>query len=132
MRVNLAKVELVRPRQGWRSLDKRLWKAYSIALNRGYIDLGTYANKPGDHGYWPARAFDIGRKDRFYNRGWNYLKARRLAKFYWANRVALHIDYVILGRRIISRKHPYWHRLGTGDMSHMWHLHISMYWPGKE
>jgi hypothetical protein len=130
MRVNLKKVKLVEPRQGFNSLDKRLWKAYSVARNRGYTDLGTYANKPGDHGYWPARAFDIGRKDRFYNRGWNYLKARRLAKWYWRNRVALNIDYVILGDKIISRKYPYW-RPFKRDTSHFWHIHVSMWWADK-
>ena len=129
-RVNLLKVRLVEPRQGWNSLDWRLWKAYAIAMNRGYTDLGTYANKPGDHGYWPARAFDIGRKDRFFNKGWNYIKARRLARFYWANREALNIDYVILGRKIISRRHPTW-RPYTASTTHDWHMHVSMYWPGK-
>lgn len=116
--------KLVEPKQGFRSLDPSLHLAYSIARVRGYTDLGTYANKPGDHGKWPALAFDIGRKDRFYNKGWNYLKARRLARFYWKNRNELAINYVILGNKIISRQYPYW-RPFTRDTSHFWHIHVS-------
>lgn len=114
------------PRQGWSSLSKSLHLAYSMGRQRGFTDLGTYANKPGDHGIGPpCYAFDLGRKDRFYNRGWNYLKARRLAKLYVAEHDALHINYVILGRRIWSRERPYWHPLTTGDTSHDFHIHVS-------
>jgi len=115
---------LVEPKQGFDSLDDSLWLAYSMGRKRGFTDLGTYANKPGDHGYWPALAFDLGRKDRFYNKGWNYLVARRLANLYWKYRVPLSIDYVILGRKIISRAYPYW-RPYTRDTSHDWHMHVS-------
>ena len=116
---------LVEPKQGFTSLDGKLWLAYSMGRKRGFTDLGTYARKPGDHGYWPAQAFDLGRKDRFFNRGFNYLKARRLCNFYWQHRVALNIEYCILGRKIISRSRPYWHKLGTSDTSHDWHIHVS-------
>lgn len=129
MRIDLEKVRLVEPKQGWRSLDHRLWKAYAIGRNRGYTDLGTYANKPGDHGYWPARAFDLGRKDRFRFLGWGYLKARRLVKFYVRYHRELNIDYVILGDRIWSRRRG-WHAY-TRDSSHFFHIHVSMWWPGK-
>ena len=115
---------LVEPKQGFDSLDPSLWLAYSMGRKRGFTDLGTYANKPGDHGYYPALAFDLGRRDRFFNKGWNYIKARRLAKLYWEHHRALNIDYVILGMKIISRRYPYWHRYG-GDRSHMFHIHVS-------
>jgi len=117
--------KLVEPAQGFESLDASLWLAYSIGRRRGFLDLGTYANKPGDHGYWPARAFDLGRKDRFLFKGWDYIKARRLAKLYWTHHRALSIEYVILGTRVISRERPYWHKLTTGDRSHMFHIHVS-------
>lgn len=115
---------LVKPNQGWESLSKSLWLAYSMGRRRGFTDLGTYANKPGDHGYWPAYAFDLGRKNRFWNKGYNYLVARRLAHLYWKEREALGINYVILGKKIISRARPYWHPY-TRDASHMWHMHVS-------
>src|SRR3990167_601117 len=116
---------LVEPKQGFESLDGSLWLAYSIGRKRGFTDLGTYANKSGDHGYKPSWAFDLGRVNRFFNKGWNYLVARRLAKFYWENHKALNIEYVILGMRIISRERPYWHALTTGDTSHSFHIHVS-------
>lgn len=116
---------LVEPKQGFESLDASLWLAYSLGRKRGFTDLGTYAAKPGDHGTWPAHAFDLGRGNRFFNKGWNYLVARRLAKLYVRHHKALNINYVILGRRIWSRKYPYWHPLMTGDTSHDWHIHVS-------
>ena len=121
--------KLVEPNQGWDSLHKDLWLAYSMGRNRSFTDLGTYANKPGDHGYRPAWAFDLGRKNRFFNKGWNYLVARTLAKFYWEHHLALNINYVILGMQLISRQRPYWHPLTTGDTSHMFHIHVSGWHP---
>lgn len=116
---------LVEPNQGWGSLHRSLWLAYSMGRARGFTDLGTYVDKPGDHGIGPpCFAFDLGRKDRFLLKGWDYLKARRLAKLYWTHRQALNINYVILGRRIISRQIPYWHAY-TRDDSHMFHMHVS-------
>lgn len=123
--VNLDKVKLVKPRQGWTSLHSSLWKAYSIGINRNYIDLGTFVDKEGDHGIGPpAYAFDLGRKDRFLFKGWDYIKARRLVKFYWEYHIPLHINYVILGHKIISREKPYWHAY-TREDSHMFHIHVS-------
>lgn len=132
---------LVEPRQGWGSLHPSLRLAYSMGRQRGFTDLGTYANKAGDHG-WDDRhrmglAFDLGRKDRFLFRGWNYLKARNLAKLYVKEHKALGINYVILGMRIWSRSWARarrgpkawspdrgWHRY-QGDTSHMFHVHVS-------
>ena len=120
---------LVEPRQGWDSLHSSLHLAYSLGRVRGFTDLGTYVNKPGDHGWDDRRrmamAFDLGRKDRFLFKGWGYLKARRLAQMYVKHHKALNIEYVILGRRIWSRSRPYWHPLTTGDTSHDFHLHVS-------
>jgi len=116
---------LVEPDQGFQSLVPELWLAYSMGRKRGYTDLGTYAKKPGDHGTWPSHAFDLGRKDRFLFKGWNYLKARRLAKLYVKYHEPLAINYVILGKRIWSRSQPYWHELTTGDTSHAFHIHVS-------
>ena len=120
---------LVEPRQGFDSLHDSLWLAYSMGRKRGFTDLGTYVNKPGDHGWDDARrmalAFDLGRNDRFLFKGWGYLKARRLAQLYVKEHKGLNINYVILGRRIWSRSRPYWHPLTTGDTSHDFHIHVS-------
>ncbi len=116
--------ELVEPRQGFDSLDASLHLAYSLGRVRGFTDLGTYVNKPGDHGIGPpCFAFDLGRKDRFLFKGWGYLKARRLAELYVREHLALSINYVILGRRIWSRAHG-WHAY-TRDDSHLFHIHVS-------
>ena len=118
--------KLIEPVQGFDSLHKSLHLAYSMGRVRGFTDLGTYVNKPGDHGIGPpCYAFDLGRKNRFFFKGWNYLIARRLAKLYVAEHEALSINYVILGRRIWSRERPYWHPLTTGDTSHDFHIHVS-------
>lgn len=114
-----------------KSLVPALWLAYSMGMKRGFLDLGTYANKPGDHGSYPAWAFDLGRKNRFFFKGWNYLVARKLALHYVKYYKELNINYVILGRRIWSRERPYWHPLTTGDTSHDFHIHVSGY-PGRQ
>lgn len=122
----------VQPRQGWGSLDESLWLAYSMGVKRGYYDVGTYARKPGDHSWGdrhghPGRAlaFDLRRKGWVGRFGWGWANSLLLARFYWKNHQALNINYVIRGRKIISRARPYWHPLTTGDTSHDWHLHIS-------
>jgi hypothetical protein len=118
--------KLVEPEQGWASLHESLWLAYSMGRKRAFTDLGTYVNKPGDHGVGPpCYAFDLGRRNRFFNKGWNYLVARRLAKLYVRHHLALSVNYVILGRRMWSRTRPYWHPLTTGDTSHDYHIHVS-------
>lgn len=116
--------KLVEPVQGFDSLHPSLHLAYSMGRVRGFTDLGTYVNKPGDHGIGPpCYAFDLGRKDRFLFKGWDYLKARRLAKLYVREYRSLNIEYVILGRRIWSREYG-WHAY-TRDASHDFHLHVS-------
>jgi hypothetical protein len=115
---------LVEPVQGFGSLDPSLHLAYSIGRVRGFTDLGTYVDKPGDHGIGPpCFAFDLGRKDRFLMKGWSYLKARRLARLYVREHLGLSIEYVILGNRIWSRERG-WHSYDR-DRSHYFHLHVS-------
>jgi hypothetical protein len=130
--------DFVEPTQGFASLHQSLWLAYSMGRHRGFTDLGTYnpasrlpSGAPSDHAVYPARAFDLGRKDRFLFRGWYYLKARRLAKLYWRHHQALAIEYVILGHRIISRRHPTWRYYADPDGSHSFHIHVSGHWPGR-
>ena len=132
--------KLKEPRQGFSSLHNSLWLAYSMGIVRGFTDLGTYVDKPGSHGWNDAKrmaaAFDLGRKDRFLFRGWNYIKARRLVRLYVKHHEALGIEYVILGMKIWSRrewkenrgpkawsKELGWHRY-QGDTSHMFHVHV--------
>lgn len=123
--------KLVEPRQGFDSLHEHLWLAYSEVIQRGYYDVGTYAKKPGDHSWGDrngkpgmALAFDARRKGWLGRFGWQFRNARRTAQWLWDNRVALHVDYVIVGRKIISRENPTWHPY-TRDSSHDWHLHVS-------
>lgn len=120
---------LVEPRQGFSSLKESLWLAYSMGVKRGYYDVGTYVDKPGDHGWddvhRTSKAFDLRRKGWVGRFGWGYRNARKLAQFYWDNHQALEINYVIVGRELISREKPYWHPLTTGDTSHDWHVHVS-------
>jgi hypothetical protein len=123
---------LVEPIQGWYSLHRTLWLAYSSVIKRGYYDVGTYANKPGDHSWGDrndepgqALAFDARRKGWLGRFGWGFRNAQKTAQWLWENHEALNINYVIVGRRVISRERPYWHDLTTGDTSHDWHLHVS-------
>jgi hypothetical protein len=128
---------LKRPRQGFDSLAAPLWLPYSMGIARGYTDLGTYVPKALDHGgkpderHPPAWAFDLGRKDRFLFKGWNYLKARRFVKLLWENHKALDIEYIILGNKIISRNHPFWRHFEDRGGSHSFHIHVSGHWPGR-
>lgn len=124
--------KLVEPLQGRHSLHQNLWLAYSSVMNRGFYDVGTYANKPGDHSWGDrnghsgeALAFDARRKGWLGRFGWGYFNAQRTAKWLWDNHEALNINYVIVGRKLISRERPYWHPLTTGDTSHDWHIHVS-------
>jgi len=118
------KLLYVEPRQGFSSLDESLWQAYSIGRKRGFTDLGTYANKPGSHGFSPACAFDLGDPLRFKFLGWGYLKARRLTKHYAANGAALGLEYILLGKKILHREDNWKPKpFADRDGSHAFHIH---------
>jgi hypothetical protein len=123
--------KLVEPVQGFDSLHESLWLAYSMGRRRGFTDLGTFVNKPGDHGWRPdirmARAFDLGRTNRFFFKGFNYLVARRYANLLAKNYRALGIRYIILGDRIWHRDVGKWEKFQNyaNDKSHDFHIHVS-------
>lgn len=121
----------VKPVQGFGSLDESLWLAYSMGRKRGFTDLGTYVNKTGDHGWNDqlkrARAFDLGRNNHFFFKGFNYLIARRFCNLLAANYLALGIRYIILGDRIWHRDTQKWEKFKnySKDKSHDFHIHVS-------
>ena len=126
----------VEPRQGFDSLAEPLWLSYSMGRKRGFTDLGTYVNKPLDHGGlpWarrpPAWAFDLGRADAsFWRRQYGQLMARRYVNLLVKENKALSVEYVIYRDRIWSRARG-WRYYGP-DKSHFWHLHVSGHWPGR-
>ncbi len=116
------KPKLVEPRQGFASLDRSLWEAYSIGRRLGLTDLGTHnsaSRLPGggmsDHAVYPAMAFDLGFSPQT---GWDNLQARSVA-LTLAGRPE--IEYVILGSRI-------WTSRGWGSYTaggHFNHIHVS-------
>ena len=118
--------KLIEPYQGFNSLTPHLWEAYTLCVGKyGFLDgpgkaSGTYANKPGDHGYWPSQAFDV---DIISHKGWENREARECFWELWNRREELNINYVILGRNIISRARPYLHDQGSND--HFNHIHVS-------
>lgn len=117
------KPKLVKPNQGFESLDRSLWQAYSIGRNMGLIDLGTYnpasslpSGRPSDHSVYPAVAFDLG----FYPQtGQNNPTAR---KFYEQMKARPEVEYVILGNLIWSRDRGE-RRYTAGN--HANHVHVS-------
>ena len=119
---------LVEPRQGFGSLHSSMHLAYSMGRRRGFTDLGTYVNKPLDHGWNDklrmARAFDLGREDKtFWQRQWGQLMTWRYVRLLVREHKALGIDYVIYRDKIWSRRYG-WHHYGP-DRSHFWHIHVS-------
>lgn len=114
--------KLVEPDQGFESLHKSLWEAYSIGRRAGLTDLGTFnpasrlpSGAPSDHAVFPAFAFDLGIDP---DTGWNNLKARAYVQRIAGRR---EIEYVILGSRI-------WTRRGWGSYTaggHYNHVHVS-------
>lgn len=117
--------KLIEPKQGFRSLRRDGWAAYTMGRRLGLSDLGTYnpaSTLPGggksDHAYNPARAFDF---------GLTRLGTRERARwFYRQMRGRPEIEYVIFERKIWSRdrgEHPY--TAGGHDT----HVHVSLRHP---
>lgn len=113
----------VEPRQGFASLDRRLWDEFTTGRNMGLTDLGTYnrasrlpSGLPSDHAVYPAVAFDLGFSPQI---GYAHTTAR---KFFHMIAGAEGIHYVILGNQIWSREkgmHSY------TDGGHEGHCHVS-------
>lgn len=127
---------LVRPTQGFDSLCEELHLAYSMGRKRGFTDLGTYVNKPLDHGGlpWarrkPAWAFDLGRADKgFWQKAWGKAVAWRYVRLLVKHNKALNVEYVIYRDRIWSRKNGW--RPYSLNTSHFWHIHVSGHWDGR-
>lgn len=114
--------KLVEPKQGWGSLHRSLWPAYSIGRRAGFSDLGTYnslsrlpSGRPSDHAVYPAMAFDLGIDP---DTGWNNIKAR-----YYVQKIVrlVEVEYVILGNRIWVNRGWGTYRFG----GHLNHVHVS-------
>lgn len=115
---------LIKPNQGWSSLHKSLWEAYSNGRRRGLTDLGTYnpdsrlpSGAPSDHAVLPAYAFDLGIEP---DTGWANLKARAYA-IWTAGRPE--VEYTILGNRIWRGRFKVWGTYYSGG--HLNHVHVS-------
>lgn len=115
---------LVEPNQGWGSLHRVLWPAYSEGRRRALSDLGTYnpdsllpSGAPSDHAVLPAMAFDLGIEP---DTGWQNLKARGYA--IWTSGRG-EVEYTILGNRIWSGRFRFWGRYRFGG--HLNHVHVS-------
>lgn len=106
------------------ALHPSLHLVWNMARARSFYSVGFYADKPLDHGYWPASAMDLRRKGWFGAFGFGFLFSKRFSRYLWLHHEALGIKYIIVGQKIISRNKPYWHPY-TGDKSHHWHIHIS-------
>lgn len=116
-------IRLVEPRQGWKSLDRSLWEAYSIGRNMGMPDLGTYnpmsrlpSGARSDHAVYPAMAFDLGVSPA---NGY----ANPTGKAFFQRMVGREeVEYVILGNKIWSRTRGLHTYYGGG---HDNHCHVS-------
>ncbi len=117
------KPKLVEPRQGFASLHKSLWEAYSLGRDMGLTDLGTYnpaSTLPGggksDHAVYPALAFDLGFTPQI---GQKHPTARA---FFQQMIGRPEVEYVILGDLIWSRGRGV-HSYTSGG--HLNHVHVS-------
>lgn len=117
------KPTLVEPKQGFNSLHRSLWEAYSIGRNMGLTDLGTYnpaSRLPGggksDHAQYPALAFDLGFSPQT---GYGNFTARQ---FFLKMVDRPEVEYVILGNKIWSKSRGL-HQYTAGG--HMNHVHVS-------
>jgi hypothetical protein len=116
-------IKLVEPKQGFSSLRKDLWQAFSIGRSRGLTDLGTYnpgsrlpSGAPSDHAVYPAVAFDLGFSPAI---GFDHPVARKFAQD-MSKRPE--VEYVICGNQIWSEERG-WHAYTAGG--HEGHVHVS-------
>jgi hypothetical protein len=115
--------ELVEPRQGFDSLHKSLWEAYSIGRLAGLTDLGTHnpastlpGGGPSDHSVYPAYAFDLGFSPQTGQRN-------PTARAFFQRMINFPgVEYVILGDLIWSRERGT-HSYTSGG--HLNHVHVS-------
>lgn len=117
------KPALVEPLQGFASLHKSLWEAYSLGRQMGLTDLGTYnpasrlpSGAPSDHSVYPAFAFDLGIEP---DTGWDNATAR---EYFWKVCRRPEIEYVILGNKIWTNTRGL--RTYTAG-GHLNHVHVS-------
>lgn len=118
--VFVPKPKLVKPNQGFDSLHKSLWEAYSLGRNMGMSDLGTYnpasrlpSGAPSDHALYPARAFDL---------GFSGYPNATADKFFKMMIGRPEVNYAIYGNKIWSVEkglHAY------TDGGHYNHVHVS-------
>lgn len=115
---------LIEPRQGFMSLHKSLWEAFSIGRRMGLSDLGTHnaastlpGGGPSDHSVWPAYAFDLGVDP---DNGWDNTAGRAFCLKIVGRP---EIEYVILGSRIWTNDGRGWHTYSSGN--HANHVHVS-------
>lgn len=113
---------LIEPRQGFDSLMRSGWAAYTLARRLGLRDSGTHnpvATLPGggksDHAYQPARAFDV---------SLTATGTRERARyFYRLMRERPETEYVIFETKIWSREKGE-HAYTAGG--HDTHVHVSL------
>lgn len=117
---------LVKPRQGFESLDRSLWEAYSAGRRMGLADLGTYnpqsrlpGGGPSDHAVYPALAFDLGFAPAT---GYAHPTARA---FFRQMMLRPEVGYVILGDRIWSRERASEGIRPYTSGGHESHVHVS-------
>lgn len=116
---------LTEPRQGFKSLTRELWPAYTLARRLGMPDLGTHnpsSTLPGggksDHAYSPARAFDVGlAKARGGETG------REVTRWFFRRMIGRpEVEYVIFEQKIWSQSNGL--RTYTAG-GHETHVHVS-------
>lgn len=92
---------LIEPRQGFASLSRSLWDAYSDGRRLGLSDEGTFnphsrlpSGAPSDHAVYPAYAFDLGVPSGRQDLGWRFFNEMKSRPG---------INYVIYQTKIWSR-----------------------------
>lgn len=112
----------VEPNQGYQSLHRSLWGAYSLGRHWGLSDLGTYnptstlpSGGKSDHAVYPAMAFDLGVDPDL---GYQHPVGR---EFFKVMQTLPEVEYVILGDKIAFGSTVRAYTAGQ----HMNHVHVS-------